>query len=413
MIRHLAPQIIKTPTTWDVIIALDLQWLESVKLTKKDLGTTWVNRTMNAKLSFRLIIKRFVDVNSTIFIKEVTILWAYVSKSYIIIDNQPRMVLEITTHTKLDGTMIDPTSFYVVNHIGALILDVTNLTLVKNETADGAMQKWMFTVFVDGSLCTTSINDNFTISFTLISASSAFSYPPYSGVLTLTLAQMENWCTVNQTLGLAAVSNTYGDSTYLLQSAMFFTNDIVYVMVDSIPDANLELSMTILEAVKVSGAAVPAPSTPINLYNSADGTIVAPASTLAWSCAVPAILPPICNYPNRTCYHFTLPANLLVNRPLTITSTIRIVLADPLNEKRRSVTMDKTMTYTRVSIKQPEMKQQQTPITQTETTSLNKEKVVLTVSYQFSSILVGVAVVIPVLSVIGAIIYAIKLNRRV
>jgi hypothetical protein len=361
---------------------------------------------MNAKLSFRLIIQRFVDVNSTIFIKETTILWAYVSKSYIIIDNQPRMTLEITTHTKIAGEMIDPSSFYVVGHIGALILDMTNLTLVKNETADGAMQKWTFTVFVDGTLCTTSINDNFTITYTIVGASSSIAVQPHTGFLTLTLAQMENWCTVNQTLGLAAVSNTFEDPNYVVSSTMFYQAEIVYVMVDSMPEAGIELQSTILEGVKVSGAAIPAPSTPVVLFSSADGTILAPASTLAWGCQVPAVLPTICNYPNRTCYFFTLPANLLVNRPLTITSTIRIVLADPLPEKRRSITLDQTSTFTRIAV----VPGPSNILASTETIQGNNKQIInYTVTPGFIA-LVSLVIIIPVFSLIAVVIIVKKKN---
>eukprot|EP00727_Mastigamoeba_balamuthi_P002448 m51a1_g1220 putative zinc finger protein (1376) ;mRNA; f:496800-503008 len=307
LIRNAQPYIVETETQYVMRFLIRVSWSESFTLA----GTEY-ERLYDASVGFEIILYRQLQVSSAITTLDATLVWGYIQKMSVFVPldrSQPTVEFDLITVAAEDDYAIDPSTILTKSTAGH-IQAISSLTYVGNVDGSYNKQRWHLRAVIDQySICSTSINDQFTLEFVL-SSSRDLSASHTTG-LTGTLEGLENWCMLNTTVRLNGVQTTHTSADAAQETVRFFIGDMVHVRDRVFTD--LVLVNTSALSVVLSGAALRAAG-PVTIYAGAPGTE-------AYGFALESC--PAGSGPAFVCYRFELSeANFIADRSLTITSTI-------------------------------------------------------------------------------------------
>jgi hypothetical protein len=389
---------------YELNFGVAVSWMERVPLGPDPYDPSMfqpLNRTMTAKLTIGLLIQRVLTVNSTIWVLDDGLIWAYVSKSFLFMNEAGEMWvdLEIVTRTLSENITINSHTFNAATLAPSnkAILTMSNLSLVWTDAADPRYQRWTFRVALNYSVCTTEWYDNFTLSYDLVNTTTE-NLNPRRRLMFLTIGKMEEWCSVDGSQvefdALEGTQKTYLDSELLRPATRFWANNTVYVAVEVVGQYGLLIENVTVVTSRLVGTGLVAGS--VLIYNATQ--LLNPDWQFdEYTGTAPCI-------GNTGCYSFFLPAlQVHYNRPITIYTTV-FFTAEGM---KRSVTLQETHTLSRFSAIP---RTEPSPISDPWTSKVNVDDA--GINYRLSApFLVAVAVIVVVPIVCLAVIIWITRSR--
>jgi hypothetical protein len=330
---------------YELDFSIGVHWMERIVFgrNKTDGFQKPVDRTMTATLVIGLLVDRTVKVNSTIWILDPNIIWAYVAKSFLFLENGDFFVdLEIVTRVKSENITINPTNFWATGKsaTGNAINWVSNLTRINGPIQDPMVQYWRLRVHLISDPCTTDWHDNYTLSYELIHSKMEENINPHRETFFLTISKFEDWCGVTTEIGgLEGVQRTYLDVDLLKPATRFWPNDTVVVGVEVQSKFGLNIENVTLISSRLTGAGLRSDAV---IFNVTTGW------RHPWYMAQD-LLGVSANCTGKTgCYSFVLPDDQVVyNKPVTI---ITVVMFSATGGVKRTVTVEHTTAVSRFSV---------------------------------------------------------------
>jgi hypothetical protein len=376
---------------YELDFAVNAHWWERIVFGRNKTDGYYhpVDRTMTATLVIGLLIDRTVSVNSTIWILDPNIIWAYVAKSFLyLVDGDFYVDLEIVTRVKSENITINRENFWAVGKDAntQAIMWVENLTSISGPIQDPKVQYWRFRVHLNADPCSTDYHDNYTLSYELISLRGDENINSYRNTFFLTISKFEDWCGVTAQLdGLEANQKTYLDVELEKPATRFWPNDTVVVGVEILAKYGINVENVTLVSSKIAGPGLKSDHV---LYNLTTGW-VHPLFKAADLYGVSA------NCTGKMgCYSFVLWADAVIyNKPVTIYTTVFFAASGGV---KRSVTIEHTATVSRFSVVQ-----RTGPLTE-EGENVENGTVEMDKGYFSSPVVLAVAIlaVVPVVSLI-------------
>jgi hypothetical protein len=343
LFKYLDYHIVENEDYYQLDFPVTVSWWERIVFGREaeDGYQHPVDRTMTATLSIALLVQRTVATNSTIFVLDPNIIWAYVAKSVLfLIDGDFYVDLDIVTRTKSENIIINKENFWAVGKDPRTqaINWVSNLTSTNGPIKDERVQYWKLRVHLNGDPCSTNWNDNYTLSYELISTEDNVN--PHRATFFLTINQFEDWCGVTAEVdAMEGVQRTYLDVDLFKPATRFWPGDMVVVGVEVVSKYGLTIENVTLISSRLEGAGLK--NGAHLLYNLTTGW-VHPLFETADLYGVSA------NCTGKTgCYAFMLNEDLVVlNKPITIYTTVWYSASGGV---KRTVTMEQTQTFSRFS----------------------------------------------------------------
>jgi hypothetical protein len=341
--------LIEHDSFYELDFAVSAHWWERVVLGREKIDgyVHPVDRTMTATLVVGLLVDRTVGVNSTIYILDPNIIWAYVAKSFLyLIDGDFYVDLEIVTRVKSENITINKANFWAIGKDPKTqaIMWVENLTSINGPIQDPLVQYWKFRVHLNEDPCTTNWQDNYTLSYELISLRMDENINPHRETFFLTISKFEDWCGVTAEVdGLEGVQRTYLDVDLHKPATRFWPNDTVVVGVEVTSKYGLDIENVTLVSSRLSGTGLL--SGGMVIYNITSGWVH------PWFQTVD-LYGVSSNCTGKTgCYSFVLPEDEVVyNKPVTIYSVVHFAASGGV---KRSITIQQTQTFSRFSTVPP------------------------------------------------------------